>query len=70
MLKDSISNPILDCQYKSLNKEINRNDDQNYLYPISISFTILRSPLKLSQGYLKAAGLFFSKKKWPIQENP
>lgn len=43
---------------------------QNYLWPLAISLNIRISPLKLNQGYLKAAGLFFSKKKCPTQEKP
>jgi hypothetical protein len=31
---------------------------------------ILKSPLKANKGYLKVAGLFYSKKKCPIQANP
>ena len=32
-----------------------------------ISKKSLKSEIKLQKGYLKVAGLFFSKKAWPIQ---
>jgi hypothetical protein len=43
---------------------------QNALFPVKIYEYNLKSPLKLSQGYLNVAGTFFSKKKCPIHEIP
>lgn len=44
--------------------------NQNYLCPVAISLNSLKSPLRLSSGYLNVAGLLFSKKKCPTQAKP
>lgn len=51
-------------------KQIKIETNQNFLLPVMVSFSIFISPMKLYIGCLKAAGLFFSKKKCPNQENP
>jgi|LakMenE18May11ns_1017448.scaffolds.fasta_scaffold9816094_1 hypothetical protein len=44
--------------------------NQNFLLPVKVYMSNRRSPLKLISGYLKVAGLFFSKTKCPTHANP
>lgn len=42
----------------------------NFSLPFNKSKKRIKSDAKLNSGYLKVAGLFFSKKKCPTQANP
>ena len=53
----------VDCDFLTILKYGREFIIQNYLYPVRIYLKSLMSPCKLNQGYLKVAGLFFSKKK-------
>lgn len=43
---------------------------QNLILPVAISVHSLISPYKENHGYLKVAGLFYSKIKCPTHANP
>ena len=44
--------------------------NQNFLWPVKVYLSNRKSPLKLISGYLKVAGLFFSKTKCPTHAKP
>ncbi|MNF05239.1 hypothetical protein D3C80_2049230 [compost metagenome] len=47
-----------------------RSKPQKRMRPVKASLSITQSPMNDHSGYLKVAGRFFSKTKWPIQAKP